>query len=626
GSYYTEKGDYKADVGTLVVPENRADRDSRLIALPVVRIRARSERPAEPIFRLEGGPGITNMEFANASRFADKHDVVLVGYRGVDGSSVLDAPEVESALKHSTDFLSEESMRSYAEAFSWAAKRFRAEGVDLAGYTLTQQVEDLEAARVALGYDRIDLLSESAGTRTAMIYAWRHPESIHRSVMIGVNPPGNYLWDPKTTDEQIGRYARLYSQDDASRDGTTGNLAASMRYTARHMPDRWLFLPIKEGNVRVASFMGMMESTTAATPFSAPMVLDAWLSAAQGDASGFWVTSLITDLMFPKIFVWGEYAAAGRIDAEAARKYFSSTGQDREMNLGRAASTFVWGGGRLADAFPADPDEERYSQVRTSNVEALLIGGELDLSTPPQIATRELLPYLPNGHQVVLDGIGHSGSFWTYQSEAGSRLINTYFDSGRVDDSLYRPGKVDFTPVLGFAQIAKIVAGTMVGIAILAALSLLWMVRRVHKRGGYGRQASAVLRSLYPFVLGLGGWFLGALVVMTTMPGVPLDNDVLAVLSVGVPVGLGIYWAWVHRDWSGATRTAGFVGALSGALLGGWLGFNATAGLLSLITTIVGATVGENLTLVVFDITRERSDRSHLAAASPQAAETRAAA
>ena len=93
--YATENGNYDAQCGTLVVPENRHKRDSRLIALPVTRIRARSAHPAEPIFRLQGGPGITNMVFPAASRFADKHDVVLVGYRGVDGSSTLDCPEVD---------------------------------------------------------------------------------------------------------------------------------------------------------------------------------------------------------------------------------------------------------------------------------------------------------------------------------------------------------------------------------------------------------------------------------------------------------------------------------------------------------------------------------------------------
>jgi pimeloyl-ACP methyl ester carboxylesterase len=627
GSYGTENGRYKADIGTLVVPENRSNPNSRLIALPVIRIRAKSAHPAEPIFRLEGGPGVTNMEFEQASRYADKHDVVLVGYRGVDGSVTLDAPEVESALKHSADFLSDASIRAYADAFRSAAKRFEAEGVDLAGYTLTQQVEDLEAARVALGYDRIDLISESAGTRTAMIYAWRHPKSIHRSVMIGVNPPGNNLWDPKTTDEQIRRYARLYSQDEASRGGTTGDLAASIRYTARHMPDRWLFLPIKKGNVRVASFMGMMESTTAATPFAAPMVLDAWRSAAEGDASGFWVTSLITDVMFPKMFVWGEYAAAGRIDAQAAREYFSSRGQGTETNLGRAASAFVWGGGRLADAFPADPDGTEYSRVRTSNVDTLLISGELDLSTPPQIAKRELLPYLLNGHQVVLAGLGHSGSFWNEQPEAGSRLINTFYDSGRVDASVYKPTNVDFTPPVTFSMIAKIALASMGGLAIVTVVSLLWMARRVHKRGGYGRKASAVLRSLYPVVLGLGGLCLVALVVMTTLPSVPLASERLAILSAGVPVGLGIYLAWVRRDLLASSRAAGLGLALGGALVGGWLGFNVTStDFAGFFTAIAGATVGANLALIAFDTAGERADRGGLADAAPSESTTQGAA
>ena len=81
---------YRADCGTLVVPENRADPRSRLIALPVTRILARSSHPLAPIFHLNGGPGMTNMTFPQANRLAAQHDVVMVGYRGVDGSSVLE--------------------------------------------------------------------------------------------------------------------------------------------------------------------------------------------------------------------------------------------------------------------------------------------------------------------------------------------------------------------------------------------------------------------------------------------------------------------------------------------------------------------------------------------------------
>lgn len=207
--YSTEDGSYAADCGTLVVPENRHDANSRLIALPVTRIRARSAHPGVPIFRLMGGPGVTNMTFPPASRFAQKHDLVLVGYRGVDGSSRLDCPEVASALARARDFLTAKSYGAEAAAYRACAHRLRQDGVDLAGYTLPERVDDFDAARRALGYRQIDLLSESFGTRIALIYAWRYPERVHRSVMIGVNPPGHFVWDARTTDEQIRRYAAL---------------------------------------------------------------------------------------------------------------------------------------------------------------------------------------------------------------------------------------------------------------------------------------------------------------------------------------------------------------------------------------------------------------------------------
>jgi pimeloyl-ACP methyl ester carboxylesterase len=546
------------------------------------------------------------MKFKKASRFADDHEIVLVGYRGVDGSSVLDCPEVESALKHSTDLLGEKSFRAYADAFRSCANRLTDEGVDLAGYSLPQRVDDLEAARTALGYDRIDLLSESAGTRTAMIYSWRYPKSIRRSVMIGVNPPGNFLWDAKTTDEQIRRYAVLCSKDDTC-SKRTDDLAASLRQTAAGIPDRWFFLPIKKGNVRVASFWGLVETTSEAAPISAPMTLNSWLSASKGDSSGLWFMSLLADFAFPaELGVWGDYAAVARTDAQAGRDYFSSGRQELDSILGDPGTAFLWGGGRLADAWPAAPGEDAYSRVRTSKVETLLIGGALDFATPPQVATKELLPYLPNGKQVVLPGFGHSTSFWTDQPEAGSRLINTFFDSGQVDDSLYKPASVDFTPEVTQTALAKGIGGTMVGLGLLTVLSLLWMARRVHKRGRFGRKASATLRSLYPIVLGLGGWFLVVLIVITTMPGVPLDDELLAAFSVGVPIGLGVYFAWVNRDWSAVTKTTGFAAAAAGALVGAWLGFNATEGLFALITTIVGAAVGANLLLLALDIAWDR--------------------
>jgi pimeloyl-ACP methyl ester carboxylesterase len=621
-SYGTEDGRYDADCGTLVVPENRADPGSRLIALPVTRIRSRSAHPAEPLFRLEGGPGLTNMSFPRASRYAAVRDVVLVGYRGVDGSVRLDCPEVESALAHSTDILGETSFRSQAKAFRACADRLTGDGVDLAGYGITGQVEDLEAARKALGYDRIDLLSESAGTRTALIYAWRHPQRVHRSVMIGANPPGRFLWDARTTDEQIARYARSCAED-VTCSRRTGDLAATIRRTATDMPERFWLLPVKASNVLVASMFGLHETSPENAPMTGPMTLGSWLSAADGDASGFWLQSLAADLLFPKSFVWGQYAAFGRVDAEAARRHFAAGGLHPRTDLADAATSFVWGGGRLVDAWPAQPDENAYARVRPSNVETLLIGGELDFSTPPQNATRDLLPSLRNGHQVVLPGFGHSLSFFTQQPDAGNHLVNGFLATGRADASRYERQKVDFTPEVTQTALGKGVVAAILGLAGLTVVSLAWMAIRVLVRGRYGRKASVTLRTVFPAVLGLGGWFLGVIVAVTAFPGTPLDDDLLVTLSIGLPVGLGVYLAWPGRE-----PAAGAVGALAGALAGTWLGFHAAADLLALVTAIAGATAGANLLLLALDVagarrTREPRPEAGYAPRSPITAATR---
>ena len=230
----------------------------------------------------------------------------------------------------------------------------------------------------------------------------------------------------------------------------------------------------------------------------------------------------------------------------------------------------------------------------------LLVGGELDFTTPPQIAARELLPHLPNGHQVVLPGFGHTVSFWSEQPKASTRLLNAFLDDGKVDASLYTPMKVDFTPELTQTALGKGFAGTMLGLPALVALSLLLLWARSRRRGRIGRKASFLLRSVYTVVLGLGGWFAGLTVALVAFPTLPLDSPLLAVLSIGLPIGLGVYWAWLDRS---RTRGAiGFSAAVGGALVGAFLGFQAGTGLLAVVTTIVGAAVGSNLAVLVLDI------------------------
>ncbi|MEA2242698.1 MAG: hypothetical protein QOD24_2254, partial [Solirubrobacteraceae bacterium] len=415
---------------------------------------------------------------------------------------------------------------------------------------------------------------------------------------------------------QIRQYADLCAKDVACR--ARGDLAATVKATAADIPDRWGPLSIKPGNVRVASFLGLFHTSSHGPPLSAPQTLDSWRSAAKGDASGLWLQSLLAQLVLPESYVFGDVAAVGRVDVGDAGRSFAPAA-NRGSIIGNPGSDFLCGGGRLADSWPAEPDEDQYDRLPRSDTETLVINGSLDFSTPAQNAAKELLPHLPNGHEVVLPGFGHTDDFWNEQPAAGSHLVNAFVDSGRVDDSRYTHRGVDFTPASTQPGMAKTMLGAMVGFAALAILSLLGLAVRVNRRGGVGRKASALLRSLYPMMLGLGGWFLGVLGVLTIAPTVPLDNELLAMLSIGTPIGLGIYWAWLRRDLASRVKTAGFAAAVAGAFVGAWFGFHVTAGLIAVFTTIVGSAVGANLILLVLDSSRDRTARETATATPPPA-------
>ena len=308
---------------------------------------------------------------------------------------------------------------------------------------------------------------------------------------------------------------------------------------------------------------------------------------AGSGSSRSWATS-----PFPRWVVWGEYAAVAAIDARASRTICLPASKGNS-NLDYAATKFIWGGGRLADAWPATPEDDEYDRVRTSSVETLLVSGELDFAAPPQAATKSSSRTLPNGQQVVLPGIGHSPSFWTQQTARARMSINTYFDTGRVDDSRYKPQPVDFTPEVTQAALGKGIAGAMVGLAALTVLSILWLA--VRRKPRFGRKTSPILRSLYAIVLGLGGWFAGVLLVIDDdAPARSLDDRARHDLRrlAGRP-RRSTARGWIAAGRRGRSSTASWLG-VGGASLGAWLGFHAATDLLALLTSIVGAiAVGE---------------------------------
>ena len=149
----------------------------------------------------------------------------------------------------------------------------------------------------------------------------------------------------------------------------------------------------------------------------------------------------------------------------------------------------IWAGGRLVDAWPASPDENLYTRVRDSKVDTLLIGGRYDFATPPQNATRELLPHLPNGHQVVLPDIGHSRRLLGLPARCRRPSDEHVLRHGSRRHVALQADAIDFTPSVSHGTIAKILLAVMLTFAALTVLSLLWLPLRVRRRGGFGRKS-----------------------------------------------------------------------------------------------------------------------------------------
>ncbi len=465
--------EYAAECGTLIVPENRYNESSRLIALPVKRIRASGDASAEPIFKLTGGPGMSNMGFSRVEWYHENHDIVLVGFRGVDGTTYLSCPEVTEAMGSGLPMMSPEGMAAQGEAYAICAQRLTADGVDLDGYTILEVVDDMEAARQALGYTHINLESGSYGTRLAQIYTWRYPDQVHRNAMVSVNPPGRFWWDGAILEEQILRYSALCAEDEYC-SSRTNDLAASIQMALDNMPERWLIFPVDRDAVLFATFMALYSTDGAASTF------DIWLAGAEGDYSGMALLSAAFMFMLPTDFAWGDSASKGfsaDYDFDPAADYVAEVTPGPHL-IGSPGSSMGWAG---AATWPANKIPDEYRTAQPSSVETLMLSGTLDVSTPAQNARDQLLPLLEKGEQVVLSEFAHTGDLYYLQREATRHLLTTFFATGEVDTSLYRPNVVNFKPKWGFPLIAKLLLGGTALVLIMALILFRFILGRVRR-------------------------------------------------------------------------------------------------------------------------------------------------
>lgn len=428
--------------GFIEVLENRDKPDSKLLKLPVRIIKSPNNKPLEPVFYLDGGPGYSNIGTTDNTEMLQNHDFVFVGYRGTDGNCVLNSKKLHKAFKgKNNQLLSDESLDAIVTSMQAYFNDLEQESIDISQYTIMQVIDDIEHARKVLGYNKINLLSFSYGTRVALLYSYKYPNSIHRSVMAGANPPGHFLWYPEKTEEILNIWEEKYKA------AGMGSLKEAMQKALDKMPKKWSFYNLDKDKIKTVSFLGMSQNDMAV------MVFDSYFRAANyGDYSGLYMGQLLYDVFMKKI-IWGDmYSKGASADMQFNTNYREMLREsDKTTVLGPTMSLVLWGS---ITAWNKALIPEEYRKTRVSQTETLVISGNLDTSTPAYFARAELMPYLPNGQQVILENFSHA-DISIAQPQNYYKLINTFYKTGKVDALVFSPLTIDLNPKKKFHKMAK---------------------------------------------------------------------------------------------------------------------------------------------------------------------------
>ncbi len=168
----------------VTVPENRKNPRSKNIEIAVMIIKPHDYKESAaydtPLFFLHGGPGLGILEsnefFTLQDWLINDRELILFDQRGVGYSK----PSFHCFPEGLSNNLYHE-IYQVKDALKACYKRW-SEQYDLTAYTTQESAADVDAIRKALGYDKIDILGESYGTKLAVEVAHRFPDSV-RSVI-----------------------------------------------------------------------------------------------------------------------------------------------------------------------------------------------------------------------------------------------------------------------------------------------------------------------------------------------------------------------------------------------------------------------------------------------------------
>jgi pimeloyl-ACP methyl ester carboxylesterase len=416
-----EIGKVEFELGTMFVPENRSEANSRVIGVGFARFRSVHETGGPPMFFLPGGPGSSFLAdlkegnprlgriMADISRFRGVGDVICVDQRGFSerGDTLkfkvttpgepLDEP---ASLSRSIDAFTQVARAATAE--------FSEKGIDLRGYTVKECADDVNDIRKALGYEQIMLVGGSFGSQWSFAVMRRHPEIVARALLGGVEPldcgydmPSHILaavqrmWWEAEQDERLKPYL------------PPGGLMAAARAVIERLEREPLRVELKgvkdsKTGEPITIVLGpgdFQQKVMLRGPADGPASLlaiyhgqyDAWAFAAiTGRRSRATEGPIISVLIDSSLGV--SQRRRFLLEADPATRYLGP------WNFARYIAT--------ADIWPSPDVGDEFRNEIVCPIPVVFVHGDWDTQTPIE-NTFQVAPYFPNSHVLIVERGGH---------------------------------------------------------------------------------------------------------------------------------------------------------------------------------------------------------------------------
>ena len=416
--------------GTVRVPQDRSKNLTELIELPVVVYQS-TKPEADAVVFLQGGPGVESIDWSLAlfddfvTPILRDHDMVFFDLRGTGRSKpALECPELNAVFLEAyyQNREQDDAFKDFLAAWNRCHTRFLAEGVNSAAFNTTESAADVRDIVVALGYEQVNLLGISYGTRLGLAVMRDYPEIVRATVLDSVVPLEGKMFNRRASDTQYA-LNKLFN-----------DCASSPRCSSAYPDLNYVFNDLVESFDKNPATIRVYASTRGELPTAKINGVDL-VSAV---VAGMHQSELVP--VVPKAiydthkgdYTFLSYALGGRgssFNTTGLGTYFSnvcpeqvyvSSPEQLDADLGvggpllkQFALTGLFGSAQnlfaLCKAWDAKTNNPQDDVPVTANIPTLIVSGQYDPTTP-SLTGEMVANSLPNSYFYTIPGMGHGAT------------------------------------------------------------------------------------------------------------------------------------------------------------------------------------------------------------------------